>query len=292
MNKVVVLLLLSTFMAGCHSTGVDQEQQDTFASLRCWQFRDQSSITREQVNYIRNRSDNGDLQCKTLLGDLYERGHGVAQDVPKAKALYQSVAEVNASAYYQLGRMEEEGIGGPPDYVKARAFYQRATAKPGNSESTTRLARLMEEGKGGPEDLQGALQLYLSALASSVGDAWKGIDRLRGKGLVLSAEQEQRYNKVWVDTTTYRLRSKMRSLQMSVSSKLEPGSVGKPLKLQLECIPGSNVPSISLLEGSGDSAIDQAVLQAMSTYRFSGEPIFPKGQASWKVIASFYPGSK
>lgn len=287
MNKAIVLLLVSTLLTGCQSTA-ERETENKLASLRCWHFRDQQPITREQISYIRERSDNGDLLCKTMLGDLYERGHGVPQDVSKAKVLYQAVAEVNPSAYYQLGRLEDEGIGAPPDYVKAREFYQRAAALPDNSASKNHLARLMEDGKGGPEDPEGALRLYFSALTVSWGDAWEGIGRLRARGLVLTAEQEKRYNQAWVASTTARLRSKLRSVQRGLSKNLEPGAAKRPVKFQLEYIPGSNVPTISLLEGSGDDAIDQAVLQAMSSYRFSGEPILPEGQKSWKVNSSLH----
>ncbi len=122
-------------------------------------IQDQNPITQEQVEYIQARSENGDTLCKGMLGSLYERGHGVPQDIPKAKALYQSLAEVNALAYYQLGRMEEEGIGEPTNYVKARQFYQLAAAEPGNENNATRLAELWKKEKVTLQDLEGALAL-------------------------------------------------------------------------------------------------------------------------------------
>lgn len=285
------LLGFALILSGCQSIG-SSTQDDPLASFRCFHFRDQSPITREQFEYIRERSENGDLLCRIVLGDLYERGHGVPQDVPKAKALYQSVADVEVSANYQLGRMEEEGIGGPPNYVKARQFYQRAATKPGNTRSEKQLAGLMEDGKGGPQDLEGALALYFNAIKYSGDDAWKGVQRLRAKGLALNAEQEKRYNEIWVSSVRGRLSKKITDAQIKMSKELKPAPAIKPVKLQLEYVPGSVVPQISLLESSGDSAFDQAVLQAMSNYRFPDEPILPEGQKTWKVIASVNLGSK
>lgn len=115
------LVGFSLILSGCQSTGSSIET-DPFPNLHCLIYGVQSSISRAQIEYIREHSESGNLPCKLTLGDLYERGHGVPQEIPKAKALYQSVADVDKSAYYQLGRMEEEGIGGPPNYEKARQF--------------------------------------------------------------------------------------------------------------------------------------------------------------------------
>ncbi|MCK9798665.1 sel1 repeat family protein [Pseudomonas sp. MAFF 302030] len=293
LRKTLGLLLLTSLVAGCQSSPPPPvAQPDDLSSLRCWGVREQKSITREQLDYIRALSKNGDPVCTLMLGDLYERGHGVAQDTAQAKALYQAVADQDPSAYYQLGRMADDGVGEPPDYFKARAFYQRAAAKPGNPRSEFQLARLLEDGKGGPRDLQGALALYLRALKYSEDEPWKGIQRLRAQSLVLNSEQQQRVNEVWVSGTRATLRRKIETTQKTLSKTLQPVPPLKPLKFQLEYIQDAATPKLTLLESSGNSPVDQAVLQAMSTYRFSGEPILPAGQKSWKVIASVVLGSQ
>ncbi len=290
MNRIAALMLLSTLVAGCQSIGANKEK-DSVVAIRCWHYRDQQPISREQLDYIRDRSDDGNLTCRALLGTLYERGQGVPQDGAKAKALYLSVAQVYAEAYYHLGRLEEQGIGAPADYFKARDFYQRA-ANAGNSDSKTKLARLMEDGKGGPRDPQGALLLYFSALDHSWGDAWDAIARLRDDGLTLSPEQENRYNEVWVNTATARLKRNIRITQITVLQrfKLAPGL--RPIMIKVEFNPGSEVPVLSLLEGCGDSAIDQAVLQAMGSYRFSGQPIPSEALKDWNLVAVISPRSR
>lgn len=72
--------------------------------------------------------------------------------------------------------------------------------------------------------------------------------------------------------------------------EIKPGFLVKPIKpakLQLEFPIDSDVPEVSLLESSGDPAIDQAVLKVMSTYRFLDAPIQPGDQKSWKVVFNY-----
>lgn len=285
----LVLLALATLMSGCQSTST---QDDPMAGLRCWAFRDEASITREQVDYIQDRSDKGNLKCKIMLGNLYERGHGVSRDIPKAKALYQAVADVDEQAYLFLADLAQSGFDGPPDYVKARQFYRRAAAIKDSASAELGLAKLMEEGKGGPQDQQGALALYLSATRSSFGEAWDGIQRLRARGVTLSAEQEQRYNQVWVGIAQSRLKRRMWRVQDEVSAVFKPGPEAKHVIVKVQYQQGSALPQLSIEHGSGDSAMDQAVLKGLGEYRFEGEPLLPPGRKTWEVLADVYLKSR
>lgn len=283
MKKAVFLLMLTTLVTGCQLTGPRTDQENHWASIRCWALRDQSPLTKEHLEYIRDRSENGDALCKMILGDMHERGLGMPKDVAKAKAIYQAVADVDKKAYFHLGRMAEEGIGEPVDYVKARQLYERASAK-------TALAKLMEEGKGGPQDLDGALALYLNSIELYGDDAWVGVRRLRAAGLTLNAEQEKQYNGMWAKGLRNTLNRKIGFTRRELLKEIKPGSLVKPIrpaKLQLEFPLESDVPKVSLLESSGDPAIDQAVLKAMSTFKFPDAPIQPGDQKSWKVVFNY-----
>lgn len=285
MKKAVVLLVLTALIAGCQTT--PPSPQDDFQSgLRCRLLMDKKPITPEQVENIRESSESGNLLCKLVLGFLYETGHGVPQDVHKAKTLYQSVAVGNAAGYEQLARMAEEGIGQAPNFVEARQFYQLAVTAPGNLRSEAKLAQFMEDGRGGPQDLKRALAHYLNA-AKYVDDApWQGVQRLRDEGLTLTAEQEKHYNEIWVASLDNSLTRKALDVQQALATQIKSGAAGKPVTLQLVGSPGSVVPQISVLESSGNSAIDQAVLKAMSDYRFFDEPILPAGQKTWLATVS------
>lgn len=285
MKKAVVLLVLTALIAGCQTT--PPSPQDDFQSgLRCRLLMDKKPITPEQVENIRESSESGNLLCKLVLGFLYETGHGVPQDVHKAKTLYQSVAVGNAAGYEQLARMAEEGIGQAPNFVEARQFYQLAVTAPGNLRSEAKLAQFMEDGRGGPQDLKRALAHYLNA-AKYVDDApWQGVQRLRDEGLTLTAEQEKHYNEIWVASLDNSLTRKALDVQQALATQIKSGAADKPVTLQLVGSPGSVVPQISVLESSGNSAIDQAVLNAMSDYRFFDEPILPAGQKTWLATVS------
>lgn len=292
MKKVVVLLMLTAAVAGCQSAGPKNDQEDRLAGLRCWHFRDQKPLTEEHVEYIREQSEKGQLLCKAILATMYERGLGVPKDVAKAKATYQAVASTDAEAYIELGRMAEEGIGEPVDYVKARQLYERAGAKQGIASAATRLARLMEEGKGGPQDLEGALNLYVGAIRLYGDDAWDGVRRLRAEGLVLNAEQVTRYNEIWRSAVRNTLSRKVLNTQRELSKTIDPGSSNKPMKLQLEFPLGSDTPRVSVLESSGDLSVDQAVVDAMATYRFADAPIMVGDKKSWTVVSGFSLGGE
>ena len=292
MKKTVVLLMFTALVAGCQNTGTRNDQEERNATLRCWYFRDQNPVTPEHIEYIRERSEDGDLVCKTILGHMYERGLGMPKDVAKAKAIYKAVAEVDEASYSELGRMAENGIGEPVDYVKARQLYERATAKQGNSLATVQLAKLMEDGKGGPQNLNGALALYLSVIKLQERDARKGIQRLHANGLVLSTEQKKRYNESVVRDLQGSLSRHIRYSQKMLSKEIKPGSTIKSSKLQLEFPFNSDVPKISLLESSGDPAIDQMVLKEMSDYKLRDKPILPESQKSWIVVLEFNLDSK
>ena len=283
MNKVVAVLVLTALVAGCKSSSSYTQTAD-LSNLRCFAYWDDKSISSLEVSYIRDMSKSGNLPCTIMLGDLYEKGRGVPQDISKAKALYQSVADKDPGAYGQLGRMAEEGIGGPVNDFDARQFYQRAVSKPEQHRSEAKLAKYMEEGRGGPQDLQGALTHYFNATRYLGDTSWQGIERLRGKGLTLTIEQQQRYNKIFVASVQSGLRKRVEVIEKSLESNVSSTSASKPVQVQLEYTPGALTPVVSIRQSSGDIALDQRVMQAFSDYRFPGDPIMPPGQKSYQAI--------
>lgn len=285
---LLAVLALTTLISGCQSS---MTLDDPIASLRCLGYSDDVSMTRKQLDYIRARSDIGDVTCKTWLAGMYANGSGVDQDIPKAKALYLELAGVSEQAYYFLGDIAESGADGPPDYVKARQFYRRAMVGKGSARAETRLARLMEDGKGGPQDLEGALALYLYATKSSE-EAWDGIQRVRARGVTLTDEQVQRYNQLWVGGTKGRLKRKMWRVQDKLAETFKPRPAGNETTVKIEYLQGSIVPRLSIVSSSGDSALDQAVLQELADFRFKDGPILPQGRDTWTALADVSVGSR
>jgi len=285
MHKVVALLAVSALVAGCKTIGgsTGNSFADAYPIFRCAAYFDVPSLNKRQFNELRalSRRDNG---CKMILGRMYEEGRGVPQDIPLAKTVYESLAEVEPRAYNRLGAMAEKGIGGPVDLVAARDFYQRAVIQPGNTEIEAKLARFMEDGIGGPQDLPGAMKYYLSSTGLAGSDSWKSVDRLRAKGVPMSDEQWVRYNNIFISTVKNQVKNKLEVIERSLSKEKMSTPDSKEVRVQLESTPGSTVPVISLLQSSGNSTIDQKVLQGFSDYRFPGEPILPPGQKTYTVI--------
>ncbi|CAM3763366.1 hypothetical protein SAMN05216575_101529 [Ectopseudomonas alcaliphila] len=286
MKKTIALLVLTTAITGCQSSKPGSMDEESLTALRCWHFRDQNPITKEHVAYVRKQSKRGNLACKTILGHMYERGLGMPVDIPKAKAIYQALADADESAYLELGRLAEEGIGEPVDYVKAREFYERA-AKKGNNTAATKLAVLMEQGKGGPRDLDGALIIYIASPHPYKADILNSIQRLRTQGLKLNTEEKEKYNGSWVKNFSSTLSSHIRYAQAKLSRDIKTGSSLNRATLQLKFTANSDTPEISIIESSGDAAIDQRILDSMSGYRLRSHPILPESQKTWTINQYF-----
>ncbi|AWM95145.1 sel1 repeat family protein [Pseudomonas sp. 31-12] len=287
MNKAVALLAFTALIAGCQSillpSGLDNKVSP---GLRCFGYWGHESTNALEAAYIQELSKSGDSLCRSILGSLYENGHGVPQDIPKAKAIYQSLADADPRAYGELGRMAEKGIGGPPNLVEARQFYQRAVAKPGAPDNEVKLAEFMEYGIGGPQDFQGALKHYLNSAGVIDSASWEGVARMRAKGLPLTTEQQQRYNYVFASRVQDGVRKKSEAIKETLAAEHTPVPASKRVQVQLVYTPGSVVPAISLLESSGNRAIDQKVMQGFSDYRFPADPIMPPSQKTYKAIGT------
>lgn len=288
MYKSAVVFLLALLGAGCQSNGETvPDNPEKWASLRCWYLRDQVPVTKQNLAYIRDRSESGDSLCGTVLGQMYEKGLGVPVDLEKARATYLSAAQSDTAVYVQLGRMAEEGVGEPVNPAKARRLYEQAGAYEDNKLAAVRLAELLEAGRGGPQDKVGALNLYLKWLERRQDDAWRGVQRLRRDGMVLNAEQVGRYNQVWTKLVNDTLTRHMRRTKTKLNKAFPQRSPLKPVKLQFQYSVGSVVPHVTMLEGSGDAAFDEAVMQEMAVYRFPEEPILPAEQKTWRVFSEF-----
>jgi hypothetical protein len=285
MYKAVAVLAFAAFICGCHSIGSSNPLGDMYPILRCVSLYDKDDITSDQVDTIRYLAKQENC-CTMILGKLYERGHGVPQDYQQAKAIYQAAASVNPAAYSRLGTMAAEGIGGPVDLVAARDFYLRATAHPGNTEIELKVAAYLENGIGGAQDLPGALEHYFNAGKAGGSESWKGVERLRAKGVAMTIEQQQRYNNLFVAMVRSDLETYIETAEKTLEKVTTATQPGKPVQVQLAYIPGTLVPVISLYASCGDNAIDQKVMQGFKDYRFPGDPIVPAGQKNYQAIAS------
>ncbi len=104
------------------------------------------------------------------LGKLYVRGKGVVKDVPRARALLESV-HVFSESQYQLGKLYDElGDAKAADqyYRQAMKGYSRDVAKHHDyTIGLYRIAKMHENGRGIPKDLVKAKAFYYRASTSA-----------------------------------------------------------------------------------------------------------------------------
>lgn len=69
-------------------------------------------------------------------------GKGMPLDADTARALLQLIAETEAAAYTERGRLAEQGIDEPIDPSKARQLYHRASVAARSAEALRQVRRL------------------------------------------------------------------------------------------------------------------------------------------------------
>ena len=112
------------------------------------------------IQALRQLVKEGDIGAGTALGQRYEMGQGVSQDLKQAKHWYVKASEEgDPLAMFLLGQLLEFGISGSPDYDQA-ALYYTAAAELGHAEAQARLARFYEEGWGVPQSFDMANKWY------------------------------------------------------------------------------------------------------------------------------------
>lgn len=73
----------------------------------------------------------GDVEAMTNVGEIYERGMGLAPDYAAAAMWYQKAADKGyARAIFNLGTLYEQGLGVPQDGLKALNLYRQAWGIP------------------------------------------------------------------------------------------------------------------------------------------------------------------
>ena len=80
------------------------------------------------ISRLSAQAELGNAESQFQLGEMYRKGSGLQQDLPKAAKLIDAAATAGyAQAEFSLGEMYEEGEGVLQDYVSAHAWYNLAT---------------------------------------------------------------------------------------------------------------------------------------------------------------------
>jgi hypothetical protein len=125
----------------------------------------------------------GDPRAESLLGLLYYRGRGTAQDFPEAVRWFRRAADDgDAAAEFYLGVMFAEGQGVPQDLEQAVKWYRRAAAR-GDAQAQYNLGLAYAKGEGVATDLVAA-HMWLNLAAAG----FQSIDAVRRAAAVASRD--------------------------------------------------------------------------------------------------------
>ena len=123
-------------------------------------------------------AEQGDARAQSLLGGMYEMGHGVPQDDKAAVKWYRLAAEQgNMYAQYHLGAMYDLGQGVAQD-DKAAVKWYRLAAEQGDASAQNKLGWMYGSGRGVPRDHVYAYMWFNLAAASGNEQAVKTRDYL------------------------------------------------------------------------------------------------------------------
>jgi uncharacterized protein len=94
----------------------------------------------------------GDGNACTVLGDAYQRGEGVAYDLPRAWGLYETGCAIeNPSSCSRLGVMLRRGFGRQPDFAEAARLFAIG-CRGNNSAACNNLGGMYQDGEHGVVD--------------------------------------------------------------------------------------------------------------------------------------------
>jgi TPR repeat protein len=121
---------------------------DNKAGWHAYQSGDYQNALRE----FQPRAEKGDPPAQTMLGMMYENGHGVPQNYKIAFNWYRKAAEQgNPHAQFKLGLMYTKGQGIPQDDKLAVQWYRKA-AEQGHDSAHHYLGLKYGNGQGVPQD--------------------------------------------------------------------------------------------------------------------------------------------
>jgi TPR repeat protein len=107
----------------------------------------------EAMRLARPLAEAGDPRAEALLGQMYYRGRGVAQDEREAATWFRRAADQgDTTAQFFLGGMYSEGRGVPQDFAEAAKWYERA-ADQGDGQAQYNLGVAYARGEGVTQNL-------------------------------------------------------------------------------------------------------------------------------------------
>ena len=144
--------------------------------VACWGSTLQANDWKNApISEVQKAAEQGLAEAQIVLGLMYARGEGVAQDDKQAVAWYRKAAEQgNVDAQYNLGVKYEYGKGVAQDYKQAVAWYRKA-AEQGDVDAQRILGMMYDNGVGVVQDNK--LAYVWSSVSAANGDVKAATNR-------------------------------------------------------------------------------------------------------------------
>ncbi len=222
-------------------------------------------------------AEQGDTEAQNYVGEIYEKGLGVAPDFKRAAAWYQQAAVAgSARAQINLGQLYDRGLGVAHDPVEAQRWYAQASgletagvpflpaaaSQPSDLERMAELERRGREAKALRSQVEGLeadvqrLQTELGVSDAELKSAHERIDRQRSgihaKRAGLESEaQVLRDERIALESEARELEAKraeldrMESEIVGLRSEARAAQQADPIEVSSVTLAG---PSIELIE--------------------------------------------
>ena len=159
-------------------------------------------VTKENVEKIRTKADQGDAVAQYNLGFYYANGFGLPEDDAEAVKWFRKAAEQgNADAQHSLGNHYYYGTGVQQDYTEAVKWFSKL-ADQGSRPAQIRVGECYQNGEGVQKDLVTAYMWFnLASYNGRAEDKREAIAKRMTKeqiaeGQKLSREWQEKRKKV------------------------------------------------------------------------------------------------
>ncbi|MEM7300951.1 MAG: SEL1-like repeat protein [Pseudomonadota bacterium] len=130
------------------------------------------------------RAESGDPAAQTLIGEIYDRGLGVAKDRKQAAFWFKYAAESgNREAQFAYANLLIEGKVVEFDKAGARALLEKA-AQAGHAKASFNLAQIIVADRPSAGGFKDAVKLYQFAAEAGVPDAQYAMASVYSNGLI------------------------------------------------------------------------------------------------------------
>jgi TPR repeat protein len=134
------------------------------------------------------RAEKGDQHAQTLIGEIYSKGLGVAEDPKTAASWYQLGSEAgDPLATFELAMMYQEGRGVEKDRKLAASLFEKAAAA-GNAMAKYNLGLLHIEGTYAQPNLVKAAELIGAAAEAGISEAQYDLGTMLSEGAGLAPD--------------------------------------------------------------------------------------------------------